>query len=288
MVEFIEVQGRTARVHIGVYPVFQRLALGLAFLVLLSLDGGYPGGRCGHGVKIEHPRVDELVQVHVSVVALQHLGAGIDAPDDALELAQLFGSHIGRLVQEHDVAELNLLYHQALQVVLADVLFLQGAAAFELVAHAEGVHHGGDAVHVRDAVFHGLGSQGRHGADGLGNGGGLADAAGFNHNIVELAGAHQIGQLGHQVHLEGAADAAVLEGHQAVVGASHDAAFFHQVGVYVHLADIVHDDGELDSLLVGEDAVEQCGFTASQIAGEKENRRLSTLHCYFHIFLSEA
>ena len=283
MVELIQVQGRATGVHVGVNAVFQGFTLGLFFLVL-SLNGGNPGGRCSHGVKIEHARIDELVQVYISVVALQHLGAGVDALHNALELAQLFRGNIGRLVQQHDVAEFNLLNDQALQVVFADVFLLQGSTAFELVLHAQGVHHRGNAVHVRKTVGYRLRSQGRHGADGLGNGSRLADTAGFNHNVIELAGGHQVGQLGHQVHLQGAADATVLQGHQAVVRGAHNATFLHQVCINVHLANVVHNNGELNALLVGQNAIQKRSLSASQIPGEQQHRRFFSIKSNVHIY----
>ena len=64
---------------------------------------------------------------------------------------------------------------------------------------------------------------------------------------------------------------------------AHDTAFFHQVGVYIHLADIVHDDGEFDSFLIGKDAVQKGGLSASQVTGQKKDRDVFTLQFDFHI-----
>ena len=60
----------------------------------------------------------------------------------------------------------------------------------------------------------------------------------------------------HEVHLQGAADTAVLQGHQRVVLLVDDAALLDEVGVDVHLADIVDDDGETDAFFVLKDPVE--------------------------------
>ncbi len=268
MVELIEVQRRTAGIDIGVDAVFEGFPFGFPLLVFLAFDGGDPGGRGGHAVEVEQARVDEFVQVHVPVVAGEHPGAGVDAPDDAGKPAQFLLGELCGLVQQHDVAEFNLFDDQALEVVFPDVFLLQGRAAAEFVLHPERIHHRGDAVHVRKGVLHVLRGEGRHGADGLGDGGRLADAAGLDDDVVELAAAGDFRQLGHQVHLEGAADAAVLQGHEALVRRAHDAAFFDEAFVNIHFADVVDHDGELDALAVGEDAVQEGGLAASQIAGE--------------------
>ena len=65
------------------------------------------------------------------------------------DASQLLGAHLGGLVQQHDVAELYLLDDQVLNVLLVDVGTRQAEAAAELVAHAQGVDHGDNAVETR-------------------------------------------------------------------------------------------------------------------------------------------
>ena len=84
----------------------------------------------------------------------------------------------------------------------------------------------------------------------------------------------------HEIHLQRAADAAVLKGHEAVVGLADDTPFTNQIGIDVDLADIVHDHGKPDSFAIVEYAVEQRCLAASKITREQEHGN------FFQIFHS--
>ena len=43
-------------------------------------------------------------------------------------------------------------------------------------------------------------------------------------------------------------------------------------GVDIHLADVVDDDGEADTAVIVEDAVEEGGLAATEVAGEQQHR----------------
>ena len=188
------------------------------------------------------------------------------------------GFYLGGFVQQDDVAELNLLDNQILYVVLVQILIHQAASAGELVLHSEGVHHGYDAVKQGYAVLGDFGGHGGDGADGLCDGSGLADTAGLDDDIVKALHGDDVMQLLYQVHLQGAADAAVLQGYEAVVGLVDDAAFLDKVGVDVHFADVVDDYGKAYAFLVGENAVQQCGLTAAQISCEQQYGDVILIH----------
>ena len=125
----------------------------------------------------------------------------------------------------------------------------------------------------------------RQGADGLGDRGRLADAAGLDDDVVELPHRGDFGQLCHEVHLQGAADAPVLQGHEAVVRLADDAALLDEVRVDVHFADVIDDDGELDTFLVGKDPVQERGLAAPEISGDKEHRDLFLFQFDSHIIV---
>ena len=93
--------------------------------------------------------------------------------------------------------------------------------------------------------------------------GSQADAAGLYHDIVEAVERDDVLQLLHEVHLQRAADTTVLQGHQRVVLLVHDTSLLYKACIDVHLPDIVYDDGELDTLLVLKDTVEQCRLAAA-------------------------
>ena len=97
----------------------------------------------------------------------------------------------------------------------------------------------------------------------------LAYSAGFYYYVVELVLAYNVVELFHKVHLQRAADAAVLQCHKAVVLLSDYAPFFNQVCIDVHFADVVYDDSELNAFLVGKYVVNQCGFPASEVSGKQ-------------------
>ncbi len=240
-------------------------------LVVQVLYFANPRSRGGSFLEVEQMGVQQICQFHIAVVAGNDAGGGLQGADYFLGMFQFFAAHLARLVQQDDVAELNLLDHKVLDVLFGNVFLQQVESAFELVAQAKCVYHSHDGVETRSAA---LGVAGVHlgdGADGLGDGGGLTNAACLNHDVVELVALDDVVQLLHQIHFQCAADAAVLQCHQRVVLFLHHAALLNQVGVDVHLANVVHDDGKAYSLLVLQDAVEQCGLAAAQITGDQQH-----------------
>lgn len=89
----------------------------------------------------------------------------------------------------------------------------------------------------------------------------------LDEDVVELAGAHEARELFDEVLFERAAYAAVLEGDEVVVLSGDHAAFFDEVGVDVHFADVVDDDGHLVTARVLEQVVDERCLTASEITG---------------------
>lgn len=240
--------------------------------VVVEVGAGFyfldPGGGGCHLVEVEHGGVEDAVEVDVAVVAFYDFGFSLEVADDLAELGELVWGDFGGFVEEDDVAEFDLLDDE-----VGDVVFVGGGvgeveSVLEFVAHAEGVDDGEDAVEAWEGVGREVGGLGGDGDDGLGDGFGLADAAGFDDDVVEAVGEGDVAELVDEVEFEGAADAAVLEWDEAVVGLSDDAALLDEGGVDVDLSDVVDDDGEADALTVGEEAVEECGFAAAEVAGE--------------------
>ena len=155
---------------------------------------------------------------------------------------------------------------------------LQIVAIAKLVFHAQGVDHRHDAVEPGYATLDILRSHRGDGADGLCDWGGLADAACLDDDVVEAPHLYDFAYLLDQVHLERAADAAILQSHEAVVLLVDHSALLYEVGVDVYLTDIVDDDGKLDALLIGENFVDQCGLAATKIAREQQNGYLLYTH----------
>ena len=252
----------------------------IIIVIVVAFYFGYPGSAGCHLLEVELAGINKFVEIHISVIALHYIYTWIQGLDYLLLAGEFLWLHLGGFVQQHHVAELYLLYHQALQVFIVDVGATESIAAGKLALHAKGVNYCDYAVQF--GIDELLRAKLRNAAYGLCNGTGLADAAGFDNDVVELVHLAEFGELRHKVHLEGAADATVLQGHQTVVGAAHYAALFNQVGVYVHLADVVYDDGEFDSLFIGKDAVQESRLAASEVTGHEEYRNLFFFQCYCH------
>ena len=75
-------------------------------------------------------------------------------------------------------------------------------------------------------------------------------------------------QLADEVHLEGAAYTAVLQGYQGVVLLRHHPALLNEGSVDIHFADIIDDNGKANTFLVSKNTIEQRGLTTSQITGD--------------------
>ena len=234
----------------------------------------YPGSRRDGLVKVEVAGIEQLVEVNVAVVAVYDFGVGLNGAYDGAYLLRLLGRHFGYFVEQYYVAELHLLYHEILDVLVVDVLVGQRFAAGEIRLHAQRVHNGDDAVQARAASRGRAGSHLLHCAYGLRNRFRLADAARLDDHIVKLAGVDDFGNLAYQVGAQRAADTAVLQSHEVVRAVlSDNAPFLYQRSVDVDLAYVVDNNGEAYASAVGENTVEQSGLAAAEIAGEQEYRR---------------
>ena len=209
--------------------------------------------------------VDNLVEIYIAVVAIEDFSLWLDGTNDLLEFLQFLRLYLGSLVEQDDVAELNLLDNQGCQVFFVDVVFHQVIAVGKLVLHAKGIHHCHDAIETQYAILDILRTEGWDGADGLCNRSWLADTARLDDDVVELLHIDYLLQLLYEVHLQRTADATVLESYERIVFLTYHAAFLNQGCVYVDFADVIDDDSELDTFLVGENLVEQGGLTTAQI-----------------------
>ena len=158
----------------------------LEFIAVMLLYLLYPcSGGC-YGVKVEHACAENLVEVYVAIVARDNLRFRLDGTYYLLDTLQFLWSHLGSLVEEDDITELNLLDNEVLDVLLVALGSEKRLSAAELVLHAQGIHHGNDAVELWRAALVVLRSHGRYAADGLGYWSRLADTACLNDYIVEL------------------------------------------------------------------------------------------------------
>ncbi len=249
-------------------------------LVVVTLDFFHPAGRSGHLVEVEEPGVENLREVNVGKIGLYDFGLGLNGADNGAQTAGLFGSDLGNLVEHHDVAKLYLLDDEIFDVFLVYVVALQLLAAVKFRLHAQGVDHRHDAVELGGIVVRASGRHALHGAECLGYRLGLADAGGLDYDVVKLPGGHELAHLEHEVALEGAADAAVLERHEVVgvFGSADYATFLYEGRVDIHFADVVDYHRKAYAAAVGENPVEQRGLAAAEISGEKHHRGCLMFH----------
>ena len=220
----------------------------------------------------------QLVQIHVGIVALNDFGRRLQGAYYLLNASQLLGLHFGNLVQQDDVAKLYLTDDEVLNVFLVQPLASQAIATGKLTLQTQGIDHADQAIQPADAML-GIGfAQPGNGAEGLCYGLGLADAAGLDDNIVETLGTHQLVDLLNEVGLQGTTDASVLQGHEAIVLLRHHATLLYEVGVNVHLAYVVHDDGEAYASLISQYTVHQRCLATTQVAREQQYGNFFLFH----------
>ena len=251
-----------------VMMVFIFIFIVVLFDVFLELF--YPCCRGDNVFKVEHSGAYNLVEVDVGIVAVDDFGLGLQRVDDLSDASKLLLLHLRLLVKQDDVAEFDLLYDEVFDVFFVDVLTGEAFSAVKLALKAQcigDVHHAVEAWYAVSDVFL---AHAWHRTDGLCDGFGLAYSAGFDGDIVESVHLHDVGELCHEVHLQRAADAAILQCHEAVVALSHHASFLYERGIDIHFADVVYDDGKLNVPAVGENAVEQRGLAAAEIACDEQ------------------
>ena len=256
---------------IVVVVVMLIVILSVIIVIVIMLQLMNPSGRRSHFFKVELLGMQNLVEVYVSIVTLDDVGLRLDSTDNLLHLSQLLLRHLRSLVQQDDVTELYLLNHQILNILFVYVLTHQIVAILELVAHAECIDHGDDTVQLQITVLHIIGSKRRDIDDGLCNRCRFANATGLDNDVVEAVHAGNVTQLLHQVHLQRATDAAILQSHQRVVLLTHYSTLLYQVGVDVHLADIIDDNCKLNTLLILQDAIQERGLTTAQITRQQQD-----------------
>ena len=129
--------------------------------------------------------MDDLFQIDIAIVAFNNICLGLDGTDDAVHLSQLVLRYFGGFVQQDDVAELNLLDDQILNILLIDVLTQQIVTATELVTHTQGIDYRHDTVKLQIAILHVFRSEGGNVNNGLCDGSWLANTAGLDDDIVK-------------------------------------------------------------------------------------------------------
>ena len=138
-------------------------------------------------VKVKEPGLKNFIKGHIAVVAINNLSLRLKRTYHAVNTSKLLFAHLCRLVYKHNVAELNLLYKQVLNIVFIKVRVEQGVAALKLILHTQSVNHGYYAVNVRYAAFYVIFIHLWNGADGLRYRGWLTNAACLYNYVVKTS-----------------------------------------------------------------------------------------------------
>ena len=91
-------------------------------------------------------------------------------------------------------------------------------------------------------------------------------------------------ELLYQIHLERAADAAVLQCHKALVAFAHYATLLNQRSVDIHFTYVVYNHSKLDSLLIAKDTIEQSGLAATKVTSEQQHWQIINFHFQYSSF----
>lgn len=304
VVKHVEVKRLAAEIDKRAYAVFLRLALSvvvmmvalliafvivimvvlvvmvmvvLVVMVVVIMVAFYlldPTGGCGYSVEVEETCIEYLGEVDVGKIGLYYLCLWLDGADYGAETSGLFRSHLRDLIEHHDVAEFNLLNNEVLDIFFVYVAALQLFAAVKFRLHAQGVDHSDYAVEPGGVVVVAPGSHTLHGAECLGNGLWLTDTGGFDYDIVKFPRGHKLAHLEHEVALESAADASVLERHEVVgiFGCTDYTTFLNEGGIDIYFTDVIDYHSKAYAAAVGENTVEKGGLSTSEISGEKHHR----------------
>ena len=202
--------------------------------------------------------------------------------DDVADAFALVVAHLRSLVEQHDVAELNLLDEEVLDVFFLNVAALEVFATGKLALHPQCVDHCDNAVEAWNAMLDVLLAHVGNGADGLRDGLGLAYSARLDDDVVKAVELHDVVQLLDKVHLESAADASVLQCHQTLVFLPHDSALLDEARIDVNLSQVIDNDGKFYVLLISENMVYKRCLSAAQITREQQYGCF--FHCFYHLW----
>ena len=172
-------------------------------------------------------------------------------------MCRLFVGHFRNLVQQNDVAELDLFDNKILDVFFVDIAFCERVSAVEFVEKSEGVDNSHYAVELGQRTVVIFRYKTGYRIDCLRNRFGFAYSAGFYDYIVEIACGNELAELFDEVHFQCAADAAVLKCDEVLlIFLSYYTFFSYQRRVDIHFSDVVHDYGKADAAFIGKYAVQ--------------------------------
>ena len=132
--------------------VFMLLFIVMVFvsiLVDIAFQSSYPACSGFSLPEVKHISIKEFLDIYLGVVTLYDLGLGLNLTDNLLDFLEGFRLDLGHLVQEDDVAELNLLDDKVFDILVPEVLALKAFTASELVSQPQCIYNCDQTVKFR-------------------------------------------------------------------------------------------------------------------------------------------
>ena len=282
--EALRMERLTAAVHEAVDTVLGRLG------GLFAAQRAQPAGRGFRAREIEACGIEHPVERHPPERCLDDFGHRIERAQDGAHPVELIGRDEVCLVQHQHVAELDLVDQQVdhgAVVVLAQALatLADEVGSLVVVQEVRRIDHGHHRVeprHVTQAAAV-LAAEG----EGLGHRQRLGDAGRLDQQVVEPPLAGELRDLDQEVFAQRAADAAIAQLDQLLVGTRQaGTTLAHQLRIDVHLGHVVDDHRDATSVAVVQDMVEQRRLAGAEEAGEDRDRDLFPVARFRHRALS--
>ena len=228
----------------------------MVFLLLccISLQLHEPAGHESRAVQRVGFRVQDAVQRHSTVGAPQNRRAGVELLHKRSNSLQFVRADEVCLVQEDGCRELDLLNEKAHEApglpADATLIFVNRLQAVHVVKEPRAVHHGHKSVQASHVAQHAT-RPSLPKRKSLRHRGRSCHTSALDDQVVELALACQLCHLLQQVLAQRAADAAALQrNHLRLAVRNVHRASLDGGGVHVHLAHVIHDNGNPHAFLV--------------------------------------
>ena len=79
--------------------------------------------------------MENLVEIHITIIALNDVRLWLDGTNYLLDTCQFIGFHFCSLIEEDDIAELNLLNHKIFYIFLCNIGLLKSVAITKFILH---------------------------------------------------------------------------------------------------------------------------------------------------------
>ena len=260
MVMFVFVFIVVVLVVMTVFIVFVFVVVIIVIVFISAFKMTYPGGTFKNSFKIKTLCVQNILNCNITVTCLNHLYVRLKRLHHRVNFFHFVRRYKVFLVDNQRRAEFNLLDKQGLNILLIHIFFKKRITAGKFVHQTLCVNNAYNVV--KPSVTNLL--------NRLCNRHRFANSACFNQNVVKAFLCNKIFNLLDKIRLERTADTAVLKSDDAAC-VGDVCAFCNQAFINVYFADVIYDNGNFVSFLVGKDFVHQSRFAGTKIAAQKGN-----------------